>query len=1209
MKHLAAAAIILHFSLCALHSPAASPAATESWVRNYVATARVARIAFDFTPVSLAVTNELDETEVVSLTFSLAECDALRVEDSNVAGMTNGTIFARNGAHAYANTANQACTAFAGAVEQYGSMKTGGRYQYVTNGAEVATNIVYDATNEVWMLRFVLDVGGEIYTSTEVCEGYHACRSASDPSRSFRLRGCKISAAQRDALLTPRARFRLLDLLFPSAYAVAPGGEKEYYDKYRDGDYVILKYRQHYVTEAVDAVRIDVGLIVYNTVNGNTVERDLSVPIVEVFQGTDLCDLKGFAADDDRIVDEITEALGTNRAKQFFKSGEAMAALTARLDDAERYMAETFGNYSCPGEGEESVYDPEDPPPHVCSDFTGHCGMWICPYCKKIYESIEDDPDHPADHDFQITEEGGSCAVCVHCGARPEDEEQHHGWRDAVTASGAGRIAVETHVCACACGKFVLFHQPKARTVRFVEDLRNPNTCWEVWECLRCGEVVEPYSYDSVDSLHDGGYTISAGGHNETHNGKYTAVTVENPHTGEAVDVCRCTYTCRHFRNLVDLGCGAVRTEDFEHLPKEEAALATRPLDETYHEIAVPCGNGFISWNNTTNWCGYTFYTNEEHRIGFSEVLPWDDPDYPATRTHHAFLKVCGHRNMAEELKIDPRNHECGMEIVTNQPHAFIGAPSYGDPDATTHAVSNYCHKCNGLFLASPDGREPHVPAKGATTYFYVDMDGHIASNVCDRCAAPYVAGTGMEPHESEYRDGEIVRACAYFSETTHIVSNYCRKCESWFFAGTEAHVPMYESPAPEDEYVRCKALPDWRHETSVPCAYCMKPTTNGLEYVWMLLGTNECTKAWTLSIETNENDVVRCAFDRHGCDNIMSTNHAWNAENELFHWCMNGGGHLHEGHVYPEYVAGAKCTVCGREYEPPPPTCDHCGCSSRTCDSWDSEAQGCGCNHCENMRDGNDDGELCSCSTCSSVAVDGVTYFLHKGAAGLRSAGGWAEVMSFAEQNSAAEGDIEIPDYVEKDGVGYTVTKIDGGDYSGYREDSRITSVSAGQSLKTIEDRAFGGHFQLASASFPGATSVGENAFYRCTSLTNAALPSLTELRSLVFEDCTSLETISLPAAQSVDLGAFYGCSSLTNIVVPAATSIGSEEAGDTVIAGGRLHLHLGQSSVTCAPSYDNFAAIHFPSNKTLNGVAYPAQSVYFGGGYVPIVWEAAAQ
>ena len=49
--------------------------------------------------------------------------------------------------------------------------------------------------------------------------------------------------------------------------------------------------------------------------------------------------------------------------------------------------------------------------------------------------------------------------------------------------------------------------------------------------------------------------------------------------------------------------------------------------------------------------------------------------------------------------------------------------------------------------------------------------------------------------------------------------------------------------------------------------------------------------------------------------------------------------------------------------------------------------------------------------------------------------------------------------------------------------------------------------------------------------------------------------------------------------------------------------------SSVTCRPSYENFAAIHFPSNKTLNGVAYPAQSVYFGGGYVPIVWEAAAQ
>lgn len=1207
MKFITIALVAFAAALSALG--ASSPAATQSWVRNYVATntANDTSTGFNVSPISAPVTNELGEAETITLTFGNCRNAAMVVEDSTVAGMTNGTLFARVGNYAYRNAANSACTDFSGANDTFGSVATGGRLVVSTNGVEVVTNAVYSATNEVWMVRYVAQVGANVYQSVRVKPGVHLFRSATTDG-AFTMRECLVTDATRARLVAPRTSFILCltSLLCQSAYAATPGEKIPDHDEQGDG-FVRHWWTRHQYTDSTEAKHIVVDKVSITSASGAEVSYELDVVLLDIPQGVDFCSIADYAtvSTEEEINAAIEAAVGRNRAIQLKRSSEWHEHLAAKLEQVNAII-DSVNDVTCP----ETGYDDEELPPepippdeHVCKFFEGHCGAWTCVECHTWYESVEDDPDHPAEHSFAATEDGGACQICTICKSRPDKMELHGGWHDAVTISGVGRVVVEFHVCVCDCERFVLSHGPKSQTIRFVESLRNPNTCWEVWECLRCGETVEPDNYEIVDDQHDGGYTISAGGHNELHDSKYSAVTVENPHTGEDVDVCRCTYTCHHFRNFVDLGCGAARTEDFEHLPKAEAALATRPLDETYHEIAVPCGNGFISWNNTTNWCGYTFNTNEEHRIGFSEVIPWDDPDYPATRTHHAFLKVCGHRNMSEELKIDPRNHECGMEIVTNQTHAFIGASSYGDPDATTHAVSNYCYKCNGTFLAYPDGREQHVPTKGAATYSYVDMASHIVTNVCARCDATYVVGDGLEPHEPEYRDGEIVRSCAYLTETEHVVSNCCRKCESWFLAGIEDHVPMYESPAPEDEYVRCKPLADWTHETFVPCERCMKPTTNGLEYVWIMLGTNECSKAWRLGEATNSADVVYCEFERHGCDNSTSTNHAWNAENDLFHWCENGGGHLNGGHIYPEYVAGAKCTVCGHEYVPPPPSCEHCECTeprgqNYICTSWDHELQRCRCNHCDNMAEGYDDGELCYCER--ALVVDNITYWLTK------RSGGKAEILSFFGDDGRADGDVVIPDSVEKDGARYTVTTIcENMDAADIDEGSLITSISAGENLTSIENGGLHGHFQMASASFPGVTTIGDNAFLGCTALTNVFIPAVTSVGEFAFKYDHSIRSMECPEMVTIGTNAFGYSWGITNACFPKATHI----APGAFDSAGKIHLHLGQTVVTCETEAENFAAIHFPSNKTLNGVVYPAESIYFGGGHVPIVWEVPAQ
>ena len=99
------------------------------------------------------------------------------------------------------------------------------------------------------------------------------------------------------------------------------------------------------------------------------------------------------------------------------------------------------------------------------------------------------------------------------------------------------------------------------------------------------------------------------------------------------------------------------------------------------------------------------------------------------------------------------------------------------------------------------------------------------------------------------------------------------------------------------------------------------------------------------------------------------------------------------------------------------------------------------------------------------------------------------------------------------------------------------------------------------------GVTSIGNYAFYGCSSLTNIEIPSSVKIigdwvfrgcSSLIsieipssvkiigdwaFSNCSSLTNIEIPSSvTSIGEYAFYGCSSLTNIEIPSSvTSIGS--------------------------------------------------------------------
>ncbi len=108
----------------------------------------------------------------------------------------------------------------------------------------------------------------------------------------------------------------------------------------------------------------------------------------------------------------------------------------------------------------------------------------------------------------------------------------------------------------------------------------------------------------------------------------------------------------------------------------------------------------------------------------------------------------------------------------------------------------------------------------------------------------------------------------------------------------------------------------------------------------------------------------------------------------------------------------------------------------------------------------------------------------------------------------------------------------------------SSLTSITIPEGVTSIEGAAFYGCSSLERITIPeGVTSIGEYAFAWCENLTAITIPEgVTSIGDYAFEGCISLTSITLPASvTSIRDWAFYGCSNLTAITIPeGVTSIG---------------------------------------------------------------------
>ena len=109
----------------------------------------------------------------------------------------------------------------------------------------------------------------------------------------------------------------------------------------------------------------------------------------------------------------------------------------------------------------------------------------------------------------------------------------------------------------------------------------------------------------------------------------------------------------------------------------------------------------------------------------------------------------------------------------------------------------------------------------------------------------------------------------------------------------------------------------------------------------------------------------------------------------------------------------------------------------------------------------------------------------------------------------------------------------------------SSLTSITIPDSVTSIGDYAFFNCSSLTSITIPDSvTSIGESAFYGCSSLTSITIPDgVTSIGNTAFSYCSSLTSITIPdSVTSIGDYAFRNCSSLTSITIPnSVTSIGN--------------------------------------------------------------------
>ena len=131
----------------------------------------------------------------------------------------------------------------------------------------------------------------------------------------------------------------------------------------------------------------------------------------------------------------------------------------------------------------------------------------------------------------------------------------------------------------------------------------------------------------------------------------------------------------------------------------------------------------------------------------------------------------------------------------------------------------------------------------------------------------------------------------------------------------------------------------------------------------------------------------------------------------------------------------------------------------------------------------------------------------------------------------------VSFPGYASKIG------EISGGGTVGWDQKSftegTIEIINLDNSASFVTSEVFMNDKKIQTVNLPYATTVGNSAFFYCTSLSQVNLPMCVSIGSNAFNECKSLAQISLPVCSYIGNYGIAHCPSLSQVNLPMCSSI----------------------------------------------------------------------